>query len=537
MEAWFEQSPLLRLFVLIGLGYLLGEIRLWRGVRLGVAAVLFVGIAIGWGFPKWVLPHEIQILGLVLFVYCIGLDAGPGFWRSFAGKGLIANVAVLVGLTLAVLIAWAIATTGFIDRWVLVGVLIGSWTNTPALGAATDAVHIAGASSDAASRIMVGFGCAYPVAVISILAWLSYLYRGVKKTGSDSHHITPPAPAVTLRITYLNQQGSWTVGEAALATGLVFSRVRHPDGSTVLATPETVLELGALVIAVGSAQEIAKGIEMLGEESAESFADDLGGFARHRYFVSNSDIVGRPLAELDLAQRGFLVTRVRRGDVDLRVTPQLELKLGDRVRVVSRDEKEPSARLFFGNSLGSMTETGYLSFALGIVLGLLVGMIAIPVPGLPLPIKLGVAGGPLLVALIMGRLGRTGPIIWHVPYSTNVTLRHFGLLLFLACVGVKAGAGLAEGITPAVWRVLLVAVSLWIVPHAVLFLTLCWRRSAATSTASGMASGLQTQPAAFGFAMATDKSTELGLAYTTVYPMALVAKIVLAQVLVVLLAL
>lgn len=278
-------------------------------------------------------------------------------------------------------------------------------------------------------------------------------------------------------------------------------------------------------------EQLKSAIALLGRVSPMSLQQELKGFDVHRYFVSKPQAVEKPIGELGLEKLGAVVTRLRRGDIDLPVTHDTRLQLGDRVQVISYKDRERAVREFFGNSLTVFTETGYFSFAVGIILGLVLGQIPIPIPGLSQPVRLGVAGGPLVVALILGSRGRTGPFIWSIPAEVNLTLRHLGILFFLAAVGVKAGHGLLTHLQTDGWTILAVSVAVIATAHLTLLAFLRFFSQRELATLLGVVSALQTQPAVLTFSATKAPSGPLNTAYAATYPLAMILKIILAQVL------
>jgi putative transport protein len=521
---WLEGSVLLRLFLVIALGYLLGDLKLPGGFRFGVAAVLFVGLAFGAWSPGLRLPEEIQSLGLVLFVYCIGLQAAAGFFRSLQRDGLPLNGAVMLALLAAAAGFWALARAGIVPRELAAGLFCGSLTNTLALGAATEAAAHAGRPAGVVDQIVLGYGVAYPLAVLAVLLLIQWLSsRPAPGPAADAGE----APvSMTIEV-----ERSAAAGGVMGRHGVVLTRVRGPDGSVQLVTPATPLPVGALVVAVGARSRLAAAAAELGRESTTALHEDRAGYEIRRYLVSNPAIVGRRLGDLGVEAAGGVVSRVRRGDVDLPVSGGMVLQLGDRVRVVSTRARQAELTRFFGDSLTTASEMGYLSFALGIVAGLALGQIPVPVPGLDQPLRLGAAGGALVAALLLGRLGRTGPFIWQITYGANLTLRHLGMLLFLACVGVKAGGGLVALLQADGLKLLLLSLAAVLGAHAVLLAALRLAGRRAIPTVLGVMCGFQTQPAALSLAAERTDVGGLHTAYATVYPLALVGKIVLAQLL------
>ena len=525
-----HESAVLRLFIVVGVGYLLGEIKFPGNFRLGLAAVLFAGLGFGAFDPKFVLPGEIQTVGLVLFVYCVGLEAAPGFLQSLRKDGLRLNLAMAACLIAAAAAVYGLMRVSGASRETLVGLFCGALTNTPALGAASEAILRTTGNAGAVNAAVVGYGVVYPFAVLAVL--LLFQLRTMR---AAPHELSPPANtlprAQTIDVQKTNDGLDWTAGTIEQRSGVVLTRYRARDGSVALAKTETSLPIGTQIIVVGSPHNVQQAVELLGAASAESLEANLSGFETHRYFVSNSAIVGRPLKDLDLEKLGVVVSRIRRADVDLPVTDDTVLHLGDRVRVISDQANAGEVRKFFGNSLTALSETGYVSFALGIALGLFVGEIPIPVPGLEGPVRLGHAGGPLLMALILGYLGRSGPFIWNPPVTISLTLKQVGILFFLACAGVKAGAVLPGTFREQGGFLIGVGVALTITMHLLFWFMLRWPNRYPLGKDLGASAGLQTQPAALTFAAQKLTAGEVNLAYATVYPSAVVLKVLLVQLL------
>ena len=532
MHDWLLNSPIIRLFVIIALGYLVGEIKFPGGFRLGVAGVLFVGLTCGAWNRSMELPVEIQTLGLVLFVYCIGLQAAPGFFKSFKREGLRLNLAVTLALGLTFIGAYVLMRTTGRSAPLVAGVFTGALTSTPALGAVTETLSRSGSTTTAADLAVVGYGVAYPIAILVVLLIVQVLATRSGKNVPPIEVISPLATPVTIAVETLDESGQpWRAGVVTQKTGALLTRYRTPDGQSGLATDASTLPPGSLVLAVGNVAQIEKGTALLGRISPVNLQDELRGFEVHRYFVSNPAIVERPLGELGLSKLGAVVSRLRRGDVDLAVSDQTLFHLGDRVRVISYRDRELEVRKFFGNSVTVLTETGYFSFALGIILGLILGQIPLPIPGLSEPVRLGVAGGPLVVALVLGSLGRSGPFIWSIPNEVNLTLRHLGILFFLAAVGVKAGRGLLPVLQTDGLPLVALSVAILVIAHAPFLLALRLTNQRNLPTILGAVAGFQTQPAVLTFAATKVPSGPLNTAYATVYPLAVILKIILAQLL------
>lgn len=535
MWEWFShvlhESAALRLFIVVAIGYLLGELRFPGNFRLGLAAVLFAGLGFGALDPKFVLPGEIQTIGLVLFVYCVGLEAGPGFLQSMRRDGLRLNLSAGLAILAAAGATWLAIKVSGRSPETLVGLFCGALTNTPALGAASEWITRNTGSSAAVNAAVVGYGVVYPFAVLGVL-----LLFQLRLVWARPDELVPPTTTTlprpqSIEVETTNNGLPWIAEEVERRTGLVLTRHRFGGGKIALVTGNTPLPPGTQVIAVGAQQHLQQGVALLGKLSSESLENDLRGFEAERYFVSRPEIVGRPIGSLELEKLGAVLSRLRRGDVDLPVTDATVLQLGDRVRVISYKENTPAIRKFFGNSLNAISETGYFSFGLGIALGLLLGEVPIPVPGLESPLRLGHAGGPLLMALVLGYLGRTGPFIWNPPLPVSLTLRQIGILFFLACAGVKAGAVLPATLREQGGFLIAVGLGVTVLTHTVFWLLMAWPKKGRLDSLLGASSGLQTQPAALQFVAQKLVGGGANIAYASVYPLAIVLKVLLAQLL------
>jgi putative transport protein len=545
MVKLFTDNPLLLLFVIAGISYPLGRIKI-KGSSLGVAAVLFVSLAVGALDPSLKLPEVIYTLGAVLFVYTLGLSSGPAFFASFRSKGL-RNTFFIVGLLAfaAVLTLAAHAALG-LRATLTAGMYAGSLTCTPALAGVLEFIK---ANAPAASRDamlnepVVGYSIAYPMGVVVPILSVLLVKRlwkvdyaaeaaGLQSLGATSRQlftrticvIRPEVAGQTIQ--ELVRQNGWDVN---------FGRLKR-DGQVVVATGETRLAPGDLVSVVGGMEDVDQVTECLGEASDEHLEMDRSELDFRRVFVSNPKVVGRALRDLNLAEQfGATVTRVRRGDIEMLAHDDTVLQLGDRIRVLARREVLDKVALFFGDSYRSLSEIDILTFSLGITLGLLVGLIPIPLPG-GVVFTLGFAGGPLVVALVLGMVERTGPLVWTLPYSANLTLRQIGLIMFLAGIGTRAGYAFVSTFAHGDGAVLFVAaaiittitmlVALWI-GHRLLKIPM--------SLLSGMLAGLQTQPAVLGFAVEQTNNELPNAGYATAFPLAVIVKIVLAQLLLVIL--
>lgn len=541
MLALLRESSLLLLFAVAAVGYLAGRVRV-GGVSLGVAAVLFVGLGASALDSRLQLPEIVPQLGLTLFVYTIGLASGPGFFASFRKRGL-RDAALVAGTVLlgAALAALAGVLLGIAPP-VVAGAFAGALTNTPALAGVLHFLREAtpgGASAEALAGPVVGYSVAYPVGVLGSIGAILVAERlsrrepepppssgegGARRLTTRTVRITHP-DAVGKPAEALVKREGWDV---------VLARLRR-GGALMLCDELTVFEEGDLVTVVGPEAEVARAIAGLGEAAAEALELDRSVFDFRRVFVTSGKVVGRRLGDLDLARRfGAMVTRVRRGDAEVLASDDLVLESGDRARVVAPRARLDEVSAFFGDSYRAIAEIDVLTFGLGAALGIAIGEIPLPMPG-GVPFRLGAAGGPLVAGILLGWLGRTGPLTWSMPYSANLTLRQLGLVLFLAGVGTRSGGTFAATIARG-GALPLFAVGAAITLSVALAIVLLGRRMRIPMhVLAGMVAGIHTQPATLTFACDRTRSEAPNVGYAAVFPLATIAKIVLAQLLVMLL--
>lgn len=541
------ENSLLLLFSVSAIGYAIGRIKI-KGASLGVAAVLFVGLAVGALHPDIKLPVAIFELGLVLFVYTVGLASGPGFVASLTRQGLRNNLAAIAVVSIAAAIAAAAHFILNLQSPVTAGLYAGSLTNTPALAslietlARTSPLDRAGA---AVADPTIGYSVAYPMGVLGPIL-VAYIFQRLwkidyraeaRRLRGTAYPVEQEINSVTMRVTRrevaqstvkeLQQRHHWHV---------VFSRMLHA-GEEKLVTEDARLHLGDLVSVIGDPNDVAEVASVLGEVTDEHLELDRHHYDFRRIFVSKPSMAGRRIADLQFPSRyGAIITRVRRGDVDLLADGDMVLDLGDRVRVVAPREHMQEISRLFGDSYKALSEIDLMSLGIGLVLGLLLGSIQLPLPGGG-AFSLGNAGGPLVVGLILGALRRSGPIVWTMPYSANLTVRQIGLILLLASIGLRSGytflqtlqqggglqlfaAGAIISCTVS-FLTILVGYKLFKIPYALL---------------TGMLSGIHTQPGVLGFAADQSEDDLPHVGYALMFPVATVSKILLAQALLIFLA-
>jgi putative transport protein len=528
------ENPFVLLFLVLGLGYLAGRVRI-GGFGLGVSAVLFVGLAFGALSPRITLPEFVYQLGLILFVYTVGVAAGPGFLGALRRRGLAANLLVVGVLTVAAAIALVAGRAANLSPGLTAGVFTGATTNTPALAAVLQ--HQEESADDdpgAVTEPVLGYSVAYPFGVLGMVVAVWAARRlGRRRTAPPSAtdeelvnltaRVTSP-DVVGRSVSQLMREHRWSV---------VLSRVRRGDEAEV-PSADFVLRPDDLVVVVGPAAAAERAVTELGERAAEELPLDRSELDARRMFVSATEPIGQRIGDLGLIERfGAIVTRVRRGDADRLARVDTVLEPGDRVRIVAPRERMEAVTRFFGDSYRMLSEIDVAAFGLGIVAGLLLGLVPIPMPGGG-SFRLGMAGGPLVVGLVLGALERTGPITWQLPYNANLTLRQLGAVLFLAGVGIRSGHAFVGTVRSSEGLVMLVVGAAVTVAAAVLAV---WLGMALlrvpVDVLCGIVAGMQTQPAVLAFAVEQSGDDLPNTGYASVYPVATIAKIVLAQVLLV----
>jgi putative transport protein len=543
VKGFLEANPLLVLFGVLAAGVLVGRVRV-AGFSLGVAAVLFAGLAVSAYDPAIVLPEAVWQIGIAVLVYTIGLAAGPSFVPALRHRGLAANLVTLLAIAASAAVTVGAAAALGVAGPLAAGTYTGAVTSTPALAAV---LELLGADTSP----VVGYSVAYPVGVLCPLlaVWLVRRLARMRRVHHGLPAALPAHPRPVLRTLALPSEGTpafTAVGSlrdrcADDGLAVAFARLRHGE-ETRVATDGLPLVAGDRISVVGLPVEIETVQTMLGARIVDEQLDlDRAQLDVRRIVISNADIVGRTLGEVDLGSRfGATATRLRRGDVEVVPSDETVLQPGDRLRVVAPVEEMPGIAQALGDSLRAISEVDVATFGLGIALGIALGTIPLPLPGLG-TFTLGIAGGTLLVGLVLGALQRTGPLVWQLPHEANLTLRQFGLVLLLAGIGINAGGALKHAITSGqVGSVLVLGVCVTLTSVTVLLAAARLARLPLATT-TGVLAACQTQPAVLAFAAERAEraqpgaETAVNLGYATAYPLALVAKLVAAQVLVTLL--
>ena len=512
-------QPILSLFLAVAVGYAAGQINI-AGFSLGIGAVLFIGLAIGGIAPKAQIAGPIGLIGLTMFLYGIGILYGRQFFDGLTGPGKVYNLLAFVGVIAALLVALALGRVLHIDTGETLGVFAGSMTSTPTLQAALDLMGNKTPS--------IGYSVSYPFGVIGPILCFYFMTRAVKPT-------FPPAPAQfhmgEITIERLPAAVT-TLGDLmkVLPTGVQVSGVRQ-DHRNQLPEESALLRPGDGLLVVADRREaIGEIVAALGRLEPNRLGKDRSDLSYQRFFVSKQGLTGVALAELPTPPGiPIHVIHIRRYDVDIVPTPDLMLEMGDRVGVLVPVEHIQSARAFFGDTVRATAEFSYVSIGLGMVLGVLLGLVPIPLPGVG-TVSLGIGGGPLIVALIVGRLRRTGPITWVMPLPANIVLRNFGLTLFLATVGINSGQAFLTTVVQTGPILLLVGAVVVLTTILIVLLIGHFVLSIPFDELLGVASGATGNPAILVYASRMAPTERTNIAYAMIFPSATIVKVVGVQI-------
>lgn len=527
-----------------------------RGVGIGIAGVLFAGIL--FGHFGWTINHDImefvREFGLILFVFTIGLQMGPSFFASMRSQGLVLNLLAAAVVILGVGVTLGLSALAGVDVFSATGLFSGSTTNTPALGAAQQTVSMLAAqpgstvAADSAALPALAYAVSYPVGVFGIIGVMLFLrkffrvdpvqeaegFRAGQQKGIE------PITRINLVVENSNLEGL-EVGDVPgrRETGVIISRIkRHGMDEVEVATEQTVLHKGDKILVVGSKRRLEDFKVIVGRESGEDLMRVPGRVAFRRVVVTHKEVLGKTIAELGLdSLYGVRVTRVLRADVEVTAIPDLHLQFGDFLHVVGDEDNIARAADRLGNSLQALNETKFIPVFLGILLGVAAGLIPLHFPGLPVPVRLGLAGGPLVLAILLARIGRIGPLVWYMPANANTALRELGIVLFLACVGLKAGGSFVPTLLShdgVVW--LGIACAITTLPLLVVGMVARLALRVNFIAICGLLAGSMTDPPALAFANAISKSDAPSVAYAAVYPLTMLLRIMSAQLMVLLLA-
>ena len=534
----------------IAAGVLLGKIKFF-GISLGVTFVLFVGILAGhFGFTgNPAILSFVQDFGLILFVFCIGLQVGPSFFSSFKRGGITLNLLAvgIVFLNIAVALILYFALQGRVDIPMMVGILCGAVTNTPGLGAANEALqqlHYQG------PEIAMGYACAYPLGVMGIILSMiiiRYICRVDVKQDSDEiqkeEEANPHMKPYTISLKVQNEALSGkTLSQVQnfLARDFVCTRIIQ-DGHMITPNANTVLRLGDrmfLVCAEDDSEAIMAFIGPKIEQDWDATNQQDKPMVSRRILVTQPNINGKTLGELHFSSMyGVNVTRVNRSGMDLFAARQLRLQVGDRVMVVGPQDAIERVANLLGNQLRRLDHPNIVTIFVGILCGILFGSLPIAIPGMPTPVKLGLAGGPLIISILIGRFGHKVKLVTYTTMSANLMLREVGLVLFLASVGIKAGENFVQMVVEGD-GVLYVGLGFLItfIPLLITGIIARWHHRVNYFTLMGLIAGSNTDPPALAYANQIAGNDAPAVGYSTVYPLTMFLRILTAQLLILLMA-
>lgn len=534
----------------IAAGVLLGKIKFF-GISLGVTFVLFVGILAGhFGFTgNPAILSFVQDFGLILFVFCIGLQVGPSFFSSFKRGGITLNLLAvgIVFLNIAVALILYFALQGRVDIPMMVGILCGAVTNTPGLGAANEALqqlHYQG------PEIAMGYACAYPLGVMGIILSMiiiRYICRVDVQRDSDEiqkeEEANPHMKPYTISLKVQNEALSGkTLSQVQnfLARDFVCTRIIQ-DGHMITPNANTVLRLGDrmfLVCAEDDSEAIMAFIGPKIEQDWDATNQQDKPMVSRRILVTQPNINGKTLGELHFSSMyGVNVTRVNRSGMDLFAARQLRLQVGDRVMVVGPQDAIERVANLLGNQLRRLDHPNIVTIFVGILCGILFGSLPIAIPGMPTPVKLGLAGGPLIISILIGRFGHKVKLVTYTTMSANLMLREVGLVLFLASVGIKAGENFVQMVVEGD-GVLYVGLGFLItfIPLIIIGIIARWHHRVNYFTLMGLIAGSNTDPPALAYANQIAGNDAPAVGYSTVYPLTMFLRILTAQLLVLLMA-
>jgi len=564
-------AHLLILYALvISLGVRFGQWKIGgkkNGVAFGVTWVLFVGILVGHICTNYLYEnateavayqrHIIDIvkeLGLILFVYCIGLQVGPSFFQTFKkgglGMSLLATLLVLLNVAMTLGLFYLADNTGIFahphqkdNLAMMVGVMCGAVTNTPSLGAANSILPELFGDGNAAPAIANGYACAYPLGVVGIILStiaLRFIARisldkeqEDLRMSSESHPETTPKHLV-ISVTNLAVEGK-TLEELRnfFKRQFVVTRYLYPNGDLQVAHAATQITMGMRLHLVCSEQDAEALVHLLGQVEEEGKAEEIESqqYVSRRMVVTREEVTGRTLAQLHLSSLyGVNVTRITRSGIEFFADRDLPLLVGDRVLVTGTESSVERVKSVLGSQVERLDHPNVGVLFMGILVGLLVGQIPIPFPGVDVPVKLGLAGGPLFVAILVGAFGHRYRINTYVSTSANLMLREVGLILFLSSVGIQAGASFWRTLMAGdgvhyVWMGFLITV----VPILICGLIGRWKLKLNYFTLMGLIAGANTDPPALAFANTTAGNNAPAVGYSTVYLPAMFLRILVAQ--------
>lgn len=534
--------------IVIAVGVYLGKIKI-GGISIGVTFVLFAGIAaghIGFTAPTNILSF-LQEFGLILFVFMIGLQVGPGFLENFRKGGITLNLLSTVMVVLNVIVMFAcyyifFDTSDPKNLPMMVGTLYGAVTNTPGLGAANETLYSIFDKGEV-PQIASGYACAYPLGVLGIIGAtiaIKYIF-GIKlekeeeelaKEEEDNDDVKPHF--MDLEVTNLYLEGK-TLAQVHnfLNRDFVCSRILH-DGHVSIPNGSTIFHIGDKLFVVCAENDAEAIIAFIGPTINVDWKKQDEPMVSKRILVTRSSINGKPLGQMHFSSAyGVNVTRVTRQGMDLFAVPSLSLQVGDRIMVVGPEDAVNRVAAVMGNSIKRLDAPNIATIFVGVFIGILFGSIPVAIPGIPVPIKLGIAGGPLIIAILIGRYGYKVHLVTYTTTSANMMLREIGLMLFLASVGIKAGDGFLETVIQGDGvKYVYTGFLITIIPILIIGIIARKKYKFNYFTIMGMIAGTYTDPPALAYANSICSKEAPSIGYSTVYPLSMFLRIFTAQIIV-----
>lgn len=534
--------------IVIAVGVYLGKIKI-GGISIGVTFVLFAGIAaghIGFTAPTNILSF-LQEFGLILFVFMIGLQVGPGFLESFRKGGITLNLLSTVMVVLNVIVMFAcyyifFDTSDPKNLPMMVGTLYGAVTNTPGLGAANETLYSIFDKGEV-PQIASGYACAYPLGVLGIIGAtiaIKYIF-GIKlekeeeelaKEEEDNDDVKPHF--TDLEVTNLYLEGK-TLAQVHnfLNRDFVCSRILH-DGHVSIPNGSTIFHIGDKLFVVCAENDAEAIIAFIGPTINVDWKKQDEPMVSKRILVTRSSINGKTLRQMHFSSAyGVNVTRVTRQGMDLFAIPSLSLQVGDRIMVVGPEDAVNRVAAVMGNSIKRLDAPNIATIFVGVFIGILFGSIPVAIPGIPVPIKLGIAGGPLIIAILIGRYGYKVHLVTYTTTSANMMLREIGLMLFLASVGIKAGDGFLETVIQGDGvKYVYTGFLITIIPILIIGIIARKKYKFNYFTIMGMIAGTYTDPPALAYANSICSKEAPSIGYSTVYPLSMFLRIFTAQIIV-----
>ncbi len=552
--SWFRElftgatvsQSILILSLVAASGILLGSVKI-RKVGLGVAGVLFTGLIfghVGFHIDPQVMDF-VREFGLILFVYTIGMQVGPGFLASLRKQGLPLNIMAASIVILGVLVTLGIVYVAGIDMSVAVGLFAGGTTNTPALGAAQQALkNVAGFNDEMSKLPGLGYAVAYPFGILGIIITMGLVRRAFAIKPTDEATLfaqqmqssQPLLSTMNLVVSNPNLDGLRIEKLPGLQnSGVVISRIRK--GAEIdVATPETLLRLGDVILLVGPQDRLNDFRVIVGQPADVDLKSLPSSVITKRVVVTRKRVLSKTLAELDLLEGyGVTVTRVSRADIEFTPNPGFRVQFADTLLLVGEADAIDRAAKELGNKPKQLDHPQVVPIFVGIALGVIVGSMPFHLGQMPAPVKLGLAGGPLLVAILLSRLGRVGPLIYYMPLSANFMLRELGITLFLACVGLRAGDQFVQTLTQGPGLLWIgCAALITLIPLVVVGFAARHLFKLNFTSICGVLAGSMTDPPALAFANSMSGSDAPSVSYATVYPLTMLLRVLSAQLLIIL---